>query len=222
MFAPLGPTAGVGGHMWRSFFCTCFLSLIAVTQTEVFAQRQPALTGQDLLLEYNRIVALSRSGPYPRWPSGLPKKLGTFQGRSVESVFLCGDLCPNRGFVEILFTDVKEPDCAAIGTAVYTDFWVLQYAGCSPLVNVHGKIVDKGRSWFLSDSNPNPPAETHKSNQADIELLFDTASNCRQLGLKIECSNLRNGQAVSIRATRAADTLAVIEVDVLRDPADPR
>jgi hypothetical protein len=191
--------------------CTTTLVLVALMQAE--SPQQKDLTRADLLAEYKGLIPINQAMHRGEWPvqnEHYPKTLGTFDSREVQEAFWCGDLCPQYGSVNIIYSNVKEQDCAAIGQPLYSHFWGTRYQGCTPLIGRVGKLVQKGSSWAIAYSTGDgtkPPIEE--------PLLFDDLSRCNKGTKKISCGELHEGREASVEATRSGAYLWVAEVNEL-------
>ncbi len=157
------------------------------------------LTGRDLLAEYERLIPINHAVQQGSWPRGYPRILGTFNSREVQDAFWCGDVCPQYGSVNIIYSNVKEMDCAAIGQPLYSYAWGRQYRGCTPLISRHGSLVSRGFSWVIAYSSD----EDRKRPSTEEPLLFDDSSVCGRDAEKISCGEFHQGQPASINATRS-------------------
>jgi hypothetical protein len=82
------------------------------------SQERKELTGSDLLAEYERLVPINEAlhqGHSVIKNDDYPKILGTFNSREVREAFWCGDVCPQYGSVNIIYSNIKEVDCLSIG-----------------------------------------------------------------------------------------------------------
>lgn len=68
-------------------------------------------------------------------PDVYPRRLGTYKGREVIEIYFCSDVCPNYGYVSIVYKDVTTREsCARIGGRDIVDPAWGGYIGCSPLL----------------------------------------------------------------------------------------
>lgn len=68
-------------------------------------------------------------------PKGYPKILGVYEknGKVLEEVYFCSDLCPDYGKVYIFMKDILSDDaCVAAGGVPYHDPAWEGYVGCEP------------------------------------------------------------------------------------------
>jgi hypothetical protein len=88
--------------------CTTTLVLVALMQAA--SPQQKDFTRADLLAEYKRLIPINQAMHRGEWPvqnEHYPKTLGTFDSREVQEAFWCGDLCPQYGSVNIIYSNVK-------------------------------------------------------------------------------------------------------------------
>jgi hypothetical protein len=187
------------------------LSLVLVIPSYGAAQEGKDLTGVDLLAEYEKLIPVNQALREGHWDAGhYPRTLGTFNSKEVKEVYWCGDVCPQYGSVNIIYSNVKVEDCAAIGHPVYSNFWGRRYQGCTPLISMEGRLVDKGFSWSIAYL----PDEDRTKPSVEEPLLFDDSSLCKRRGKKISCGEFHNRQGASIKATRSGYSLAVVKLDL--------
>jgi hypothetical protein len=118
-------------------------------------------------------------------------------------------VCPQYGSVNIIYSNVKEMDCAAIGQPLYSNAWGRQSRGCTPLISRHGSLVDRGFSWGIAYNSDGD----RKRLPAEEPLLFDDSSACKKGAAEVSCSELHQGQRVFVQGTRSGVPLTVVKVD---------
>jgi len=64
----------------------------------------------------------------------LPQVVGTDarNGLSIEVVYTCSDVCPDAGWLAVIYEGVAEADCATAGGVVLKDLGFGTYVGCAP------------------------------------------------------------------------------------------
>lgn len=64
--------------------------------------------------------------------ASCPSTIGTMEGKPVVEQYVCSDVCPEAGGIIIVFSDVDEEECEAMGYDVLTDPASGSYQGCAP------------------------------------------------------------------------------------------
>ena len=197
--------------------CLMFLGLVFLFAGA--SSQMKELRGGDLLVEYDRLKPINHAIQQNQWTDSeqYPKKLGDFNSKEVQEQYWCGDVCPQYGSVNLVYSGVKEVDCPVVGQALYSYFWGRQYQGCGPLINQDGVLIANGFSWLFS----------YRADEAQTRtlvqelLLLDESSTCEKDAEKISCATLREGQRVSIVASKSESALTVVRLDLGTETHEP-
>lgn len=87
-----------------------------------------ALTCEDIAAELER----TRAPGEDIAQNSCPSSIGTMDGLPVVERYICSDVCPEAGGIIIVFDDIDEADCEAMGHTVLTDPAWGVYRGCAP------------------------------------------------------------------------------------------
>jgi hypothetical protein len=186
--------------------------LLAVVSTRTAlseAKPERELTVWDLLAEYERLAPINKALHEGEWVTSIrkyPQRLGTFESKTVEDIYFCGDLCPQNATVAMRYADILEHDCPQLGFPLYDNSWGRQYKGCSPLLVTAGRILKSGNDWIF--------AYRYGDSEIKLSAVLENRSLCKAAGMNVSCETIRDAAQAIVTGAKSRDTLVVLKVEM--------
>jgi hypothetical protein len=137
---------------------------------------KPRLSPADIrkFIEHGSLECFVRGYPYELAEQArcLPLSLGVDErnGRAVELVYQCSDICPDAGGVLIRYANTSKEDCCAVGGYPWHDYAWGGYRGCTP--PEHG-VQRRGTRAYYPRYPDGPREEATRSPCDASKLVFD-------------------------------------------------
>lgn len=88
---------------------------------EYYTKRGDNLNKADIIAETERLKEINKYPNNKNLSSKDSKDLGIYNGLEVEESYHCSDVCPDYGSLIIIYKDIIEDKCSAIGGRPISD-----------------------------------------------------------------------------------------------------